>query len=316
MALRASQTRIIEEKYLIAFIFAGTLVHYGIMLIFIGIQKDSGFFEKCINDVENIEQAIESFWGWHWHFLLSAIFITIAVSGLFCDIKMLLFVKSQNKTQPAQLVPWKSVCQKNVDDDQKVPVRATMISTISLILFLMLRILERVLSSSQVIEEYYFWMLSEFILLFAALNMPVMLMLTIKHKKNSLIVQLNQPPQKLQFHDELIEMCGVSEPLQFHEDFVSDDASQDLNNATTNQMLEIVEVHQESQNVGISHTDLSSTISIVGTMNQTKIPNPIDEYQNRSRCNDLQSLRNLDVPSDHEDPNEIVCIQRITIIPD
>ena len=111
-------------------------------------------------------------------------------------------------------------------------------------------------------------------------------------------------------------MVSISEPLQFHEEFVSDDVTEDWNNARTNQELEIVEVHQGSQNLGISHSGLNSTSSIIGTIDQTKVTNPVEEYQNRQRCQNVQKSSNLDVRSDHEDPNEIVCVQRVTIISD
>ena len=111
-------------------------------------------------------------------------------------------------------------------------------------------------------------------------------------------------------------MGGISEPLQFHEEFVSDDVTEDWNNARTNQELEIVEVHQGSENLGISHSRLNSTSSIIGTTNQTKVPNPLEEYQHQQRCQNVQKSSNLDIPSDHEDPNEIVCVQRVTIISD
>ena len=79
--------------------------------------------------------------------------------------------------------------------------------------------------------------------------------------------------QNLQFHDEAIEIRGISEPLQFHEEFASDDVREDYNKATTDQELEIVEVHQEPQNPGIPHSELNSTIRIVGAMDQTTVCN-------------------------------------------
>ena len=289
----------------------GTMVHYSIMSYFVLLEKERPFFMKCINDIKNIETGLQiSF--------VSAMAIIISGTGLFCDVKMWLFMKSQNKTQPkpTELVPWKSISQKNVEDDQKVPLRATIISTMSLIFGLMLGILLQVFVSTEVIDDYFFWIVSEMGLLWGVLNLPFLLMLTIKHKNKGQIVQSSQPPQKLQFHDEAIEMGGISEPLQFHEEFVSDDVTEDWNNARTNQELEIVEVHQGSQNLGISHSGLNSTISIVGTIDQTKVPNPVEEYQNQQRCQNVQNSSNLDVPSDHEDPNEIVCVQRVTIISD
>ena len=314
--MKASQTRIVKKKYLIGFVLVGTMFHYGITLYFVWIHKKSPFFENCVNNSETIEPEIQSFWGRYMILSAMAIITIITGSGLFCDIKMFLFIKRHNKTQPTQMVPWKSVNQKNVDDDKKVPLRATIISTTSLILPLMTRTLGKLFISSQVIDDYLFWIVPELLLLWGALNMPFMFMLTIKHKNKGPTVQSNQPPQRLQFHDETIEMGGISEPLQFHEEFVSDDVTEDWNNARTNQELEIVEVHQGSQNLGISHSGLNSTISIVGTMDQNKVPNPVEEYQNQQRCPNVQNSSNLDVPSDHEDPNEIVCVQRVTIISD
>ena len=90
MALRASQTRIIEKKYLIRFVLVGTMVHYGIMLYFVWIHKKGQLFEKCINIIETFETETQSLWGRY--VILSAIALTITVSGLFCDVKTLLFV--------------------------------------------------------------------------------------------------------------------------------------------------------------------------------------------------------------------------------
>ena len=106
-------------------------------------------------------------------------------------------------------------------------------------------------------------------LLWGALNMPLMLMLTIKQKNKGPTGQTIQPPQKLQFHDEAVEKDGISEPLQVHEEFVREDC----NKAATNQEVEIVEVHQEPQNPGIPHSELNSTIRIVGAMDQTTVCN-------------------------------------------
>ena len=104
--------------------------------------------------------------------------------------------------------------------------------------------------------------------------------------------------------------------MQFHEDFVPVDLREDCNKATTDQELEIVKVHQESQNQGIPQSGLNSSISIVGAIDQTKVPNPLDEYQNQKKCHNIQNLSNLHVPAGNEDPNEIVCVERFTIISD
>ena len=105
--------------------------------------------------------------------------------------------------------------------------------------------------------------------------------------------------QNLQFHDEANEMRGVSEPLQFYEDFSPNDVQEDCNKATTDQYLEIVKVHQESQNPGIPQTGLNSSISIVGAMDQTKVLNPLEEYQSQQICYNVQNLQF------HDETNEM-----------
>ena len=65
---------------------------------------------------------------------ISTFYTALTCPGLFCDVKMFMFVKDQNKIQPVQLVPWKSMNQKDNNDDQNVPLRATVISTMSLII--------------------------------------------------------------------------------------------------------------------------------------------------------------------------------------
>ena len=204
MALKASQTRIVKKKYLIGFVLFGIMVHCIIMFRHFWLHENLPIFEKCITDLENPKEGSPSLF-------LPDIAIIVTGSGLFFDIKMLLFVKSRNKTQPTQLVPWKSISRKNVDEDQKVPLRATMISATSLNLLLVIRI--NVVRSQFIGDDNLFWILSGIMLLWGALNMPFVLMLTVKRKTKSPAVQSRQPPQNLQFHDEVHEMHGISEPL-------------------------------------------------------------------------------------------------------
>ena len=41
--------------------------------------------------------------------LNTIIYLLFFGSGIFCDVKMILFVKNRNKTQPIGLIPWNSV---------------------------------------------------------------------------------------------------------------------------------------------------------------------------------------------------------------
>ena len=87
--------------------------------------------------------------------------------------------------------------------------------------------------------------------------------------------------------------------MQFHEDSVPDDVREDRNKATTDQELEIVEVHQEPQNPGIPQSGLNSSIRVVGAMDQTKVPNPLEDRQNQKRCYNVQNLQF------HDEANEM-----------
>ena len=74
------------------------------------------------------------------HLLVNVVLIVIFVgSGLFFDIKLLIFVRNRNKNEPIQLVSWKStnphLTLEKEKDDITVPLRASFVSTASLIFF-------------------------------------------------------------------------------------------------------------------------------------------------------------------------------------
>ena len=109
-----------------------------------------------------------------------------------------MFVKDQNKIQPVQLVPWKSTNQKDNKDDQNVPLRATVISTMSLIV-------ASIVLPIRIILDINFWLVSIFVVLLGSMHLPLLLLFIIKRKKkNKTPVQSNQPVKKLHFHDDAI----------------------------------------------------------------------------------------------------------------
>ena len=130
-------------------------------------------------------------------------------------------VKERNKTQPVLLVPWKSISEQNKQDDLKVPLRATIISTASMIFVILASVTYPLLFASNDFV-YDRWVFAGIVMLGGSLNLPLLLVFTIKHKKEGTTRRLNQPPQNLQFHDEALDMAGYSHPLQFHKDFDSD----------------------------------------------------------------------------------------------
>ena len=136
MAWKASKTKLVKSKYLISAIIFAVMVPY--LTIFgnnmIHQYNNRGkLFVQCMGVNATMEMNKV-------HLLVNAVSIVIFVgTGLFFDIKMLIFVRNRNKTEPIQLVPWKSTnpCMtlEKQRDDITVPLRASCVSTASLIFF-------------------------------------------------------------------------------------------------------------------------------------------------------------------------------------
>ena len=136
MAWKASKTKLVKSKYLISAIIFGAMVPY--LTIFGNnmlrqYNKGGKLFALCLGVNANIKIHLLVI------LVLSVIFVG---SGLFFDIKMLIFVRNINKTEPIQLVPWKStnphLTLEKEKDDITVPLRASCVSTASLIFFVIL----------------------------------------------------------------------------------------------------------------------------------------------------------------------------------
>ena len=136
MAWKASKTKLVKSKYLISAVIFGAMVPY---LITFGndmlrqYNEGGQLFALCLG--VNVTKKINKV-----HLLVNLVLSVIFVgSGLFFDIKMLIFVRNRNKIEPIQLVPWKSTCPhltlEKEKDDITVPLRASCVSTASLIFF-------------------------------------------------------------------------------------------------------------------------------------------------------------------------------------
>ena len=134
MAWKASKTKLVESKYLISAIIFGAMVPYLTIFgnnMFRQYNDRRQLFVQCmgVNATMKMNKV---------HLLVNAVSIVIFVgTGLFFDIKMLIFVRNRNKTEPIQLVPWKStnprLMLEKEKDDITVPLRASCVSTASLI---------------------------------------------------------------------------------------------------------------------------------------------------------------------------------------
>ena len=146
MAWKASKTKLVKSKYLISAIIFGTMVPYMTVFgnIFGHIMKSSknqhneggNLLFQCLG--VNATMKMNKI-----HLLVNVVLSVIFVgSGLFFDIKMLIFVRNRNKIEPIQLVPWKStnpcLTLEKEKDDITVPLRASFVSTASLLFFAIL----------------------------------------------------------------------------------------------------------------------------------------------------------------------------------
>ena len=122
-----------KSKYLISAVIFGAMAPY--LLIFLNhLANSHNEGGKVLAQCMGVKDALEMN---KTHFLVSNIVNIILIgSGLFFDIKMLIFVRNRNKIEPSQLMPWKSAGSKEKEnDDATVPLRASYVSSASLIFF-------------------------------------------------------------------------------------------------------------------------------------------------------------------------------------
>ena len=138
MAWKASNTKLVKSKYLIRAIIFGVMVPY--LTIFVNsmfrVNEGGKFVAQCLGVNATIKLTKV-------HLVVNVVLSIIFVgSGLFFDIKMLIFVRNRKKIEPIQLVPWKStnarLTPEKEKDDITVPLRASFVSTASLVFFAIL----------------------------------------------------------------------------------------------------------------------------------------------------------------------------------
>ena len=208
MALKASNAKLMKERYMFFAMALVILLAYGIVGLNLAIVGGMGKpAYLCLN------LPIDEFKPQKGQIIFNASTIALSMgSGIFFDYKLFLFVKNRNKTQDVELIPWKSVNPKTEENDMKVPLRATIISSI-LMFFSWILFLIYLLTNN-------FWSIQFVLSLYSIIPLPLILVFSIK-KKNS-DKKSSQPPQGLQFHNENFSK-GISHPLQYHDDFVENE---------------------------------------------------------------------------------------------
>ena len=131
-----------------------------------------------------------------------SLFFGIIGTGFYFDLKMYFFVKKRQtqSTQGTQMIPWKSTGE-NCKDDLQVPIRATIITTISTLLMLSLIGLSLFFTHGNIESTSYSWLGTT--LTISAACFPIVLMVyTVKRQSDQQSkINCTQPPQVLNFHE-------------------------------------------------------------------------------------------------------------------
>ena len=208
MAKLASEAKLAKRRHVIPFIILGTITLYGYIAILPFIKEKLGYrthFEWCKKEQEYAKLSSIAF------IAIVLLYLGVCLAGLVCDLLMYKFVKgSGNQNIPgSNLVPWKSGTV-NTAGDLQVPIRATILSFASAVLatagiaFSYFVFLD--FSSPQDLTYYGAMILST-----ACSSLPIFLVIfTVKHQAK---IQASQPPNVLQFHEQI-----PPQELQFHEE--------------------------------------------------------------------------------------------------
>ena len=193
IAVKTSQIKTYKKKTLqimIATIYLLTLSVVIIAKIIDALYGSAPIITKCSGsaDIDNTK----------YQFMLmihGPLALLIVIINLIGDISMLIFIrKRKSQVFPVQLIPWKSV-SKSEDDDLAVPVHATALSVVSLIILLLTIAILTILDYSLVLVPVLVIALSR---LWINVVIPyVMLFKIIKTKKPKPII-----PKGLQMHEE------------------------------------------------------------------------------------------------------------------
>ena len=147
MAWKASKTKLVKSKYLISAIIFAAMVPY---LTIFGNNMIRDNMKLSKNQYIESGNLVAQCLGVNATMKMNKVHVLVNVAqrvifvgtGLFFDIKMLIFVRNRKKIEPIQLVPWKCTNQRLTLDKEKdditVPLRASFVSTASLVFFAIL----------------------------------------------------------------------------------------------------------------------------------------------------------------------------------
>ena len=200
MAWKASQTQMVDNQKIMKFIIiALVLLHaYNGFIFFLNSHFEvSNFVRFCAN-----MQGTDELW---WLKILTfLLFLACNLTAIYFDIAMIRFIRQRSQVNPvpAQLVPWKSFSTNDslsLKNKSGIPVRATILSTVSFAILSYFGL--PTLSTSHYEREQVQWYRLLSMMLWLSLELPMLLIFTIRQRKGPNAVAM-QPPKKLHFHED------------------------------------------------------------------------------------------------------------------
>ena len=138
----------------------------------------------------------------YWHYPLSGVItILFVIVNVIADVLMVFLLKNLRKTQPTQLVPWKSTKSNETEkNDISIPVKATSISlAISVFSISMVSVYAKIFNHFENVH----WPFYILMIIVKMILCPILLVFTIKHSKN------NKPkpiiPNRPMFYDSEVD---------------------------------------------------------------------------------------------------------------
>ena len=207
MAKLASKAKLAKKNKTIALILFSTLFSYSWVPILGNIANGLGYHSILLLCEPEPKKNLHK--NPFFVAIAALVLFLIIAKGFICNISMIFFVMKSN-SQPrneSTLVPWKSTNSK-MEEDLQIPIRATLGTTLMTLSVAVVSalIIFNVYSDSESPQVFIWPILIHYV---TACILPILLVIfTVKKQAK---VHTSQPPQKLQFHDEEIELSEVKD---------------------------------------------------------------------------------------------------------
>ena len=189
MSRKASKVKLANPKVMKAFIIFGMTFQTTFALSLILIQNVFNMTSEPLI-CSNLEHTVSI--KFPYVSMIAVVENTLIILfGLSCDISLYVFMKKRN----VQLIPWTST-----QDDPEIPMKATLVTTFSLIMEIVCVPLCLTFWYSGKMLNWLGVILGT---LWVVGIVPALLIFTVKHQKK---VEQKQPPRGLQFHGEDLQL--------------------------------------------------------------------------------------------------------------